>query len=51
MIELLVVGAFLSVFWFAIWSMIMVSPIFTVSVLSIVAGGVYLLDRHLKRQG
>ena len=51
MIELLVVGAVLSVFWFAIWSMFMVSPIFTVSVLSIVAGGVYLLDRHLKRQG
>ena len=50
MIELLVVGAFLSVFWFAIWSMFMVSPIFTVSVLTAFFGGVYLLDRHLKRQ-
>ena len=51
MIELLVVGAVLSVFWFAIWSMFMMDPIFTASVLVIVARGVYLLDRHLKRQG
>ena len=51
MIEFFVVAAFLSVFWFAIWSMITVSPIFAVSVLAAFSGGVYLLDRHLKRQG
>ena len=51
MIEFLVVAAFLSVFWFSIWSMITVSPIFTVSVLTAFFGGVYLIDRHLKKQG
>ena len=50
MIQFLVVAAFLSVFWFAIWSMFMMSPVFTVSVLTAFFGGVYLLDRHLKRQ-
>ena len=51
MIEFLVVAAFLSVFWFAIWSMFMMSPIFTVTILSSFFAGVYLLDRHLKKQG
>ena len=49
MIELIVVGAVLSVFWFAIWSMIMVSPIFTVSVLAAFFAVVYFIDRELKR--
>jgi len=49
MIEFLVVAAFLSVFWFAIWSMIVMSPIFTVSVLSAFFFGVYLIDQELKR--
>ena len=49
MIEFFVVTAFLSVFWFAIWSMIVVSPVFTVSVLSAFFVGVYLIDRELKR--
>jgi len=49
MIQLLVVAAFLSVFWFAIWSMIAMSPVFTVSVLSAFFFGVYLIDQELKR--
>ena len=49
MIEFLVVAAFLSVFWFAIWSMIAVSPIFTVTVLTVFFVGVYLIERELKR--
>ena len=49
MIEFFVVAAFLSVFWFAIWSMIAMSPVFTVSVLSAFFYGVYLIDQEMRR--
>ena len=49
MIEFFVVAAFLSVFWFAIWSMIAMSPVFTVSVLSVFFYGVYLIDQEMRR--